>query len=228
VLEGLGYVRFLYSTASLKPLFVRCATAGYHPWFSHLVSITQLGSNPFDLGATGPDSSLNKEGHYRRLFLSTSARTSHSGDREASSNSDDALEIEFRTLLPSLPEPRPLSEVLTEVRENLTAFPNAMLGEVGLDRAFRVPVDYHAVPRILTSFSIPPEHQLTVLEAQLDLAVELKRNVSMHSVKAQQATLDLLARMKKKHGAERWNRISVDMHSCGLSPETWRDVEVGC
>ena len=137
------------------------------------------------------------------------------------------LEIEFRTLLPSLPEPRPFSEVLAEVRENLTAFPNAMVGEVGLDRAFRVPVDYHATPRVLTLFSIPIEHQLTVLEAQLELAVELGRNVSVHSVKAQQATIDLLERMKKKHGAERWNRISVDMHSCGLSPQTWRDLEVG-
>ena len=102
-----------------------------------------------------------------------------------------------------------------------------MVGEVGLDRAFRVPVDYHATPRVLTSFSIPIEHQLTVLEAQLELAVELERNVSVHSVKAQQATIDLLGRMKKKHGAERWNRISVDMHSCGLSPQTWRDLEVG-
>lgn len=102
-----------------------------------------------------------------------------------------------------------------------------MVGEVGLDRAFRVPVDYYASPRVLTSFSIPLEHQLTLLEAQLELAVELGRNVSIHSVKAQQATTDLLAKMKKKHGAEIWNRISVDMHSCGLSPQTWRDLEVG-
>ena len=102
-----------------------------------------------------------------------------------------------------------------------------MVGEVGLDRAFRVPLDYHATPRVLTSFSIPLEHQLTVLEAQLELAVELGRNVSIHSVKAQQATIDLLMKMKKKHGAEKWNRISVDMHSCGLSPQTWRDLEVG-
>jgi Tat protein secretion system quality control protein TatD with DNase activity len=176
------------------------------------------------LDITTLDSSFDKEEHYRHLFLPTSVRTTHLD--EANSN-DDALEIEFRTLLPSLPSPRPLSEVLFEVRENLTAFPNAMLGEVGLDRAFRVPLDYDAVPRVLTSFSIPLEHQLTVLEAQIDLAVELGRNVSLHSVRAQQATLDLLARMKNKHGAKKWNRISVDMHSCGLSPQTWRDVEVG-
>jgi len=194
---------------------------GYHPWFSHLISITSPAANSSD-----SDASLNKEEHYRNLFLSSSAPTKHSGEASSSSN-DNALEIEFRTLLPFLPEPRPLSEVLAEVRENLTAFPNAMVGEVGLDRAFRVPVDYHAIPRVLTSFSIPLEHQLTVLEAQLELAVELGRNISMHSVKAQQATIDLLARMKKKHGAEKWNRISVDMHSCGLSPQTWRELEVG-
>ncbi|KIM47473.1 hypothetical protein M413DRAFT_22133 [Hebeloma cylindrosporum] len=196
---------------------------GYHPWFSHLISITPPAARSSDCDAPPPPSSPDKEEHYRQLFLSSSAPTEHSIG--ASSSNDNALEIEFRTLLPSLPEPRPLSQVLAEARENLVAFPSAMLGEVGLDRAFRVPVDYHAAPRVLTSFSIPLEHQIALLEAQLELAVELGRNVSIHSVKAQQATIELLARMKKKHGAERWNRISVDMHSCGLSPQTWRDLE---
>ena len=95
-----------------------------------------------------------------------------------------------------------------------------------MDRVFRVPFDYYASPRRLTSFTIPVEHQLAILEGQLELAVELGRNVSMHSVKSQQVTVELLARMKKRFG-ERWNRISVDMHSCGLSPQTWKDVEVG-
>ena len=103
------------------------------------------------MDATIPDSALSKEEHYRRLLLPTidNAHTNHS---DAATSNDKTLETEFRTLLPSLPEPRPISEVLTEVRENLTALPNAMLGEVGLDRAFRVPVDYHAAPRVLTSF----------------------------------------------------------------------------
>jgi len=99
-----------------------------------------------------------------------------------------------------------------------------MLGEVGLDRAFRVPYDYDASPRELTHFHIPIEHQTHILEAQLALAVELERNVSVHSVKAQQATVDLLTRMSQKHG-DSWLRISIDMHSCGLSPQMWKDIE---
>ena len=102
-----------------------------------------------------------------------------------------------------------------------------MLGEVGLDRIFRVPVDYFASPRVLMPFQIPLAHQLEVLEAQMDLAAELGRNISMHSVKSQQATVEVLDRMKQKHGSEKWNRISVDQHSCGLSAQTWRDLEVG-
>lgn len=115
--------------------------------------------------------------------------------------------------------------MLDEVRANLASFPNAMLGEVGVDRVFRIPIDYFASPRILTPFHIPLSHQLAVLQAQMEVAVELGRNISIHSVKAQQATIDLLGAMKKKYGI-RWNKLSVDMHSCGFSAQSWRDVEV--
>ena len=100
-----------------------------------------------------------------------------------------------------------------------------MLGEVGLDRVFRIPLDYFASPRHLTTFTIPLAHQVAILEAQIEVAVELGRNISMHSVKSQQATLELLGKMKRKFG-EKWNRISVDIHSCGFNPQTWRDMEV--
>lgn len=100
-----------------------------------------------------------------------------------------------------------------------------MVGEVGLDRVFRVPIDYFASPRVLTDFTIPLEHQLAIFEAQVELALELGRNISVHSVKSQMVTVDLLAKMKAKHG-EKWDNISVDLHSCGLHPQTWRDVEV--
>lgn len=112
------------------------------------------------------------------------------------------------------------------LRDNLTEFPNAMLGEVGLDRSFRIPWSLDSnIQRKLSDFTVSLEHQLHILEAQLQLAVELKRNVSFHSVKAQQATLQLVDRMSKQHG-ERWDMISLDMHSCGLSPETWITLEV--
>ncbi len=108
-----------------------------------------------------------------------------------------------------------------------------MLGEVGLDRACRIPYTSPALPpyvendsrRDLSPFTIPLSHQLAILEAQIELAIELKRNVSFHSVKCQQTTVGLLDKLKAKH-EEDWNAISVDMHSCGLSVETWRDIEV--
>lgn len=145
--------------------------------------------------------------------------------RDTPQSKQEEHERIFSRLLHMLPEPTPLSEVVDDVRANLTMSPNAMVGEVGLDRIFRVPFDYFAEQRELTPFTIPFEHQVAVLETQFDLAVELKRNVSVHSVKAQQATLDLLKKLAKRH-EERWYRISVDMHSCGFSPETWRDTEV--
>lgn len=173
--------------------FSKLMVSGYHPWFSHWISIV-------------PDAT--KEEHYRQLF-------SPSGKHQKM----------FESLLPHLPDPIPLADILAELRRNLSSFPQAMLGEVGLDRAARVPIEYAATPRELTHFIVPLEHQLAVLEPQIDLAVEFRRNVSIHSVKSHQATLDLLSRMHRKHGSG-WQRISIDLHSCGLSVETWRTIEV--
>ena len=187
--------------------------AGYHPWFSYHISTT---SDP-----------ISKDEHYRSLFLPDSVGnvTINSEETNTSPPSPDSLESQFATLLPHLPNPRPLSEVLVELRQNLSDFSASMLGEVGLDRVFRIPLDYFASPRHLTTFTIPLAHQLAILEAQIEVAVELGRNISVHSVKSQQATVEVLDKMKRKFG-EKWNRISVDTHSCGFNPQTWRDIEV--
>ncbi|KAF9531935.1 TatD DNase family Scn1 [Crepidotus variabilis] len=184
---------------------------GYHPWFCHLISTER------SLGLERSQGMSEKERHYRYLFLPSTETLSEEKSQK--------LEAQFIELLEHLPDPTPISATLSTLQSNLESFPNAMLGEVGLDRIFRVPLDYFSSPRTLTPFQIPLEHQLDVLEAQLELAIELGRNVSMHSVKSQQATVGLLDKIQKKHGKEKWNKISVDMHSCGLSSETWRDLE---
>lgn len=179
---------------------------GYHPWFSHWIT----------LSASPP----SKEAHYRPLLLDSA---------ESHPISQEKLAV-FERLLPSLPEPRFLHDVLADLRQNFTEFPQAMLGEIGLDRSARIPFDCDAERRELSPFTIPLGHQLAVVEAQIGLAVELKRNISFHSVKAQNATVELLNRMGKEHG-ELWTQISIDLHSCGLSPETWLIIEVslrGC
>lgn len=178
--------------------FISLTLTGYHPWFSHCITL---------------DSSLPKEDHYRRLFLDVQKTVT--------------LEHQtiFDDILPNLPLPRSLNDILEEMRHNLNIFPNAMVGEVGMDRSFRVPYNFYERPRRCTPFTVPIDHQITILEAQLDLAIELKRNVSIHSVHLQQATVDLLDRLAKKHG-DSFYRISVDLHSCALSSETWRSIEV--
>ena len=124
-----------------------------------------------------------------------------------------------------LPEPISLEDILRDLRYNLGQFPTAMLGEVGLDRAARIPVNRSASPVELTSFMVSLNHQLNILEAQIDLAVELGRNISLHSVRSTQATLELLSKMQKKHKAS-WSRVNIDLHSCGLSLDAWKSVEV--
>lgn len=190
------------------------ARSGYHPWWAHHIAIGQ------------PTSA---EAHYRSLFLP-----------EASAPHSSAFEDAFARLLPSLPSPTPLDDIIAEVRANLMAHPKAMLGEVGIDQAARVPFPIDARTDSsteedresegrrrgsLSPFSTPLAHQLAILEAQLALAVELRRNVSMHSVKAPMPTRSLLDRMATTYGT-RWRAISVDLHSCGLSVQVWAEIEV--
>jgi Tat protein secretion system quality control protein TatD with DNase activity len=186
---------------------------GYHPWWAHRIS---LGAP----AGTVPDHAA----HYRALFLPESPSSS-------SQPPSAELEEAFARLLPNLPRPISFADVLADVRARLIEFPTAMLGEVGIDRAARIPwagtVDGSsgANGRTLSPFSTPFAHQLAILEAQLALAVELRRNVSLHSVKASAQTRELFDKMAATHGAA-WFAISVDVHSCTLSPEVWRGIEV--
>ena len=188
---------------------------GYHPWWAHRISLSAPAGTVPDYAA-----------HYRALFLPESSSSSQSSSAE--------LEEAFARLLPNLPPPISLADVLADVRVRLTEFPTAMLGEVGIDRAARIPwagtVDAASSVggtngRTLSPFSTPFAHQLAILEAQLALAVELRRNVSLHSVKASAQTRELFDKMAAMHGAA-WFAISVDVHSCTLSPEVWLGIEV--
>ncbi|CAO1639063.1 unnamed protein product [Sympodiomycopsis kandeliae] len=88
---------------------------GYHPWYSHTISQ----HHPAPSAAE----------HYRSLF----------------SDCGETSLKELEMILPHLPPPRSLQDVLAEVRDNLERFPDALLGEVGLDRAFRVPMSKSAI-----------------------------------------------------------------------------------
>ena len=144
---------------------------GWHPWFSHQIFD--------DLGAEeAMEKSINKYKHYKKVITPSP---------------DDGDFID------SLPTPRSLSALLDQTRSYLKQYPFALVGEIGLDRAFRIPGlemvrnaqerDPSLTPggregRPLSPYRVDMDHQRRILTAQLNLAGELQRAVSVHGVAA--------------------------------------------
>ncbi|KAK4541791.1 hypothetical protein LTR36_007323 [Oleoguttula mirabilis] len=160
---------------------------GWHPWFSHQM---------FDEAEYDGASSLapeQKVAHYQSVL---------------------APKSEDRDFLLSLPDPRPFGHFLDQTRDYLTRYPLALIGEVGLDRSFRIPEawlpehtdhrDESITPggregRKLSPYRVSIDHQRKVLTAQLRLAGEMQRAVSVHGVAAHGVVYETLAATWKGH-----------------------------
>lgn len=158
--------------------------------------VPAFGYHPWFVHLISTNDNESSNAHYRSLF-------------RAEKEKDEVEE-----LLPDLPNPIPLPLILTTLRTNLERYPKAILGEVGIDRAFRLPKDpkgwtrepddlanNHTLAlrdRPLTNLNTPIEHQLHILKEQFAIAIELGRSVSLHSVRAGGATVTLLDDLKKK------------------------------
>lgn len=168
-----------HSAARVVPCF------GWHPWFAHQI-YDDLSST-----TTTPPSKI---AHYRNVLTGSSA-------------DDDAFFL-------ALPDPKPLSTLLNETRARLLAHPDALVGEIGLDKAFRLPNvwqphelearDPSITPgaregRSLTVYRVAMSHQKALLKAQLQLAGELRRPASIHSVQTHGAVFDLLQELWRGH-----------------------------
>ena len=153
---------------------------GWHPWFSH-----QLYDDAI-LGSRQAISETEKVQHYKNVITPVP-------------EDDDFLR--------HLPDPRPLSGLLDEIWGNLEEFPGALVGEVGLDRTFRLPENWlpnvhsescdGSTPggregRRLSPYRVQMDHQRKILKAQLNLAGELQRPVSVHGVAAHGILYDTL------------------------------------
>ena len=143
---------------------------GFHPWFSHQL----IEDRGFPVGERP-----SKADHYRQVI------------KPVPENDQDFLN--------SLPEPLLLSEVLQAIESHLLQYPDALVGEIGLDKAFRIPgaqllddpsdLDAGLTPgrregRKLSPYRVNPHHQQKILLSQLRLAAKLQRPVSVHGVAA--------------------------------------------
>ncbi|KAI9891453.1 MAG: hypothetical protein M1814_002772 [Vezdaea aestivalis] len=152
-----------HSSARIIPSF------GWHPWFSHLLYDDRSSASEF----------VSKEDHYKQVLKQSPAADS--------------------SFLSALPDPLPLSGFLTSLRGNLERFPHALVGELGLDKVFALPLpwsveqlegrDMMLTPggretRGLSPYHVRPEHQKAILQAQLNVAGEMQRSVSVHGVQA--------------------------------------------
>lgn len=123
----------------------------------------------------------------------------------------------------ALPPLHALSTVLSDLRARLAVHPNAMVGEVGLDRAFRLlrpwgegeeaeqrqagdkdagqeaPTPGGREGRLLSPHRVQLGHQVLVMRAQLAVAAEMGRAASVHGVQAHGALFDAVSAMWKGH-----------------------------
>ncbi|KAF4548209.1 TatD related DNase-like protein [Elsinoe fawcettii] len=173
---------------------------GWHPWFSHLLF------TPSQFPATTSLTPTQKISHYQSVLTPPPSE-------------------EF---ISSLPSPISITSFLTDTRTRLLAHPMALVGEIGLDRSFHLPErwddealecrDPGLTPggregRRLSKHQVTMEHQKEVMQAQLRLAGELRRGVSVHGVRAPGFLFDALAETWK--GWERKGRRKREKEARG-------------
>ncbi|KAJ4165286.1 hypothetical protein LMH87_006924 [Akanthomyces muscarius] len=184
-LEGPADLPDACGTSKVVPAF------GWHPWFSHQLYDDSAAEPTYKTNSdTSPAEA--KKTHYRAVLQPLP---------------DDAF-------IDGLPDPAPLSAFIAATRACLEARPLALVGETGLDKAFRLPAPWAASDPDARDESLTPggregrrlspqrvrmPHQQAVLAAQLALAGALGRAVSLHGVQAHGLLHDTVSRCWAGH-----------------------------
>ncbi|PNY25417.1 Deoxyribonuclease, TatD [Tolypocladium capitatum] len=171
---------------------------GWHPWFSHQLYDDSAADATYKPPAQGHDEAAvarAKRRHYEAVL--------------APAPDDDGF-------IAALPTPVSISSFTAATRARLRAHPCALVGEIGLDKAFRLPrnwdpsdapaCDDGLTPggrqgRLLSPHRVRMPHQQAVLRAQLRLAAAQGRPVSVHGVQAHGVLYDTVSACWK--GSER-------------------------
>lgn len=119
---------------------------------------------------------------------------------------------EISDILDDLPDPQTLEDYISQEFEPERV---ACIGEVGLDRSFRIPrTKSSSISNGLTHLRVTIEHQEAVLERFLHLAETHRKPVSLHVVQCQGRALEYCSRYLKTS--------KLCLHSYSGSPETLR------
>ena len=165
---------------------------GWHPWFSYQLV------NDQDPSAAAPPDSESEE-------AVQDFKTKHYASVLSPPPSDEAF-------ISQLPTPTLLSTFLDATRARASSHGASLIGEIGLDKGFRLPDKWGAgAPRDesltpggregrrLSPHAVAMGHQVAVLKAQLGLAGELGLPVSVHGVQAHGVLYDAIAALWKGH-----------------------------
>lgn len=193
---------------------------GWHPWFSHQLyddSAAEATYRPPGDGADRDAVERAKRAHYRAVL--------------APPPEDDGF-------IAALPTPVSISSFAAATRARLQSHPGALVGEVGLDKAFRLPrepgpsdaacCDDGPTPggrdgRLLSPHRVRMPHQQAVLRAQLRLAGAQGRPVSVHGVQAHGVLYDTVSACWE--GRERHVPSRREKRMAAPGAEDWGDSD---
>ncbi|KAF4966178.1 hypothetical protein FSARC_6062 [Fusarium sarcochroum] len=168
---------------------------GWHPWFSHLLYDDSADTPTYRSTSGSETDDAAKQAHYTAVL-----QPEPSPDFVA-----------------SLPTPTAVSSFLKATESQLSANPHALVGEIGLDKAFRLPEPWNPSEHAERDSTLTPggregrhlspqrvriEHQRDILAAQLRLAAKTRRAVSVHGVQAHGVLHETLAATWKGHERE--------------------------
>lgn len=168
------------------------------------------------------DNSSNARNHYLSILCEP-----HSTNKDKNKNSspsyqgngtgneiEDENENNLNSLIKFLPPPIPFNSWYPKLESLLKEHPKALVGEIGIDKLSRLK---HPQTEVITKVQTSMQHQMKLMELQLDLAAKYDRAVSLHCV---QSTGQIIQLLDQKVSNNKLLPPRICLHSYGGSVDT--------